>query len=90
MNGREDMDPDNAARQFATQVGDREIVVTRVLNAPRELVFDAWTKEEHLTKWWGPPLALHQSLHDASMSSHVIILQLAFLHTSQKVKGIRK
>ena len=48
------MDPDNAARQFATQVGDREIVVTRVLNAPRELVFDAWTKEEHLTKWWGP------------------------------------
>jgi uncharacterized protein YndB with AHSA1/START domain len=33
---------------------DREIVLSRVLAAPRELVFAAWTKEEHLTKWFGP------------------------------------
>ena len=37
-----------------TQVGEREIVITRVFDAPRNLVFDAWTKEEHLSKWWGP------------------------------------
>src|SRR5260221_6411849 len=33
---------------------DREIVLSRVFQAPRELVFAAWTKEEHLTKWFGP------------------------------------
>jgi uncharacterized protein YndB with AHSA1/START domain len=36
--------------------GDREIVMTRVLAAPRSLVFDAFTKPK-LVKWWllGPP-----------------------------------
>ena len=33
---------------------DREIVLSRVFDAPRELVFSAWTKEEHLSKWFGP------------------------------------
>jgi uncharacterized protein YndB with AHSA1/START domain len=33
---------------------DREIVSTRVMNAPRELVWRAWTEPEHLAKWWGP------------------------------------
>jgi uncharacterized protein YndB with AHSA1/START domain len=30
---------------------DREVVITRVVNAPRRLVFDAWTKPEHLKQW---------------------------------------
>ncbi len=33
---------------------DREIVVTRVLDAPRELVWQAWTEPEHVAQWWGP------------------------------------
>ena len=33
---------------------DREIVITRVFNAPRELVFKAWTEPKHIEKWWGP------------------------------------
>jgi uncharacterized protein YndB with AHSA1/START domain len=33
---------------------DHEIVVTRVLNAPRELVFAAWTDPKHVEQWWGP------------------------------------
>ncbi len=32
----------------------REIVMSRLFDAPRELVFDAWTKAEHLAQWWGP------------------------------------
>jgi uncharacterized protein YndB with AHSA1/START domain len=28
--------------------------MTRVFDAPRELVFKAWTKAEYLTQWWGP------------------------------------
>ncbi|MCE7935104.1 MAG: hypothetical protein DYG96_11010 [Chlorobi bacterium CHB2] len=32
---------------------DREIVMTRLFNAPQELVFEAWTNPEHIAKWWG-------------------------------------
>ncbi|TCU18122.1 SRPBCC family protein [Rhizobium sullae] len=32
----------------------REIVLTREIDAPRELVFSLWTEPEHLMKWWGP------------------------------------
>jgi len=32
---------------------DREIVVTRAFDAPRDLVFEAWTKPEHVRHWWG-------------------------------------
>lgn len=32
----------------------RSIVATRVLDAPRELVFSAWTDQKHLAQWWGP------------------------------------
>lgn len=33
---------------------EREIVLTRTYDAPRELVWDALTQAEHLTEWWGP------------------------------------
>lgn len=33
---------------------DREIVLSRVYDAPRELVFRMWTEGEHLAKWFGP------------------------------------
>lgn len=33
--------------------GQREIVITRVFNAPRELVFKAWTDPKHVAQWWG-------------------------------------
>jgi len=33
---------------------DQEIVITRVFNAPRRLVFEAWTKPEHVRLWYGP------------------------------------
>jgi len=32
----------------------RSIVGTRVLAAPRTLVFSAWTDPKHLAQWWGP------------------------------------
>jgi uncharacterized protein YndB with AHSA1/START domain len=34
--------------------GDRQIVVTRLFDAPRALVFEAWTKAEHVAHWWDP------------------------------------
>jgi uncharacterized protein YndB with AHSA1/START domain len=40
---------------------DREMVITRTFDAPRTVVFDAWTKPEHVAQWWDPsrtPLAI--------------------------------
>ncbi|EKO78385.1 hypothetical protein LEP1GSC068_3501 [Leptospira sp. Fiocruz LV3954] len=31
-----------------------ELVITRIFNAPRETVFEAWTVPEQVMKWWGP------------------------------------
>jgi len=31
-----------------------EFTLSRVFDAPRELVFKAWSEEEHLARWWGP------------------------------------
>ena len=35
---------------------DREVVVTRVVNAPRRLVFAAWTEPRHLQRWLTGPV----------------------------------
>jgi uncharacterized protein YndB with AHSA1/START domain len=32
----------------------QELVITRVFDAPRDLVFKAWTEPEQLIRWWGP------------------------------------
>ena len=44
---------DGLARH-AQDTAARELVVTRVIDAPRELVFEAWTDPKHLAQWWGP------------------------------------
>lgn len=36
------------------QVDEQQLVFTRTLQAPRQLVWDAWTTAEHLQAWWGP------------------------------------
>ena len=36
-----------------TTPSDREIVLTRLFDAPRRLVFDAMTRPEHVRQWWG-------------------------------------
>src|SRR6186997_894120 len=41
-----------ASAQSAT--ADREIVISRVISAPRELVFEAFTEVRHVSRWWGP------------------------------------
>lgn len=33
---------------------DRELLITRTLNAPVELVWEAFTNPEHVANWWGP------------------------------------
>lgn len=40
--------------EIATDTDQRTLVLTRTLNAPRELVFEAWSDPKHLVRWWGP------------------------------------
>jgi uncharacterized protein YndB with AHSA1/START domain len=44
--------PHDTHQQPAT--ADREIVISHVIDAPRELVFEAFTEIRHLARWWGP------------------------------------
>ena len=43
-----------AARAAAKPINETEVVLTRVFDAPRELVFRTWTEPRHLARWWGP------------------------------------
>lgn len=37
-----------------SSTADREIILSRTLNAPIELVWEVWTDPEHIKNWWGP------------------------------------
>src|SRR4026209_2405979 len=43
----------NSSSFKATTPTDREIALTRLFDAPRELVFEAMTRPEHVRRWWG-------------------------------------
>ena len=34
--------------------GDRELTITRIFDAPRSLVFEAWSEPKHLMRWFAP------------------------------------
>lgn len=44
----------SAEEKPSTGPGEQAIVVTRIIDAPRPLVFKAWTEPERLKRWWGP------------------------------------
>lgn len=44
----------NARPSTTTNAGPQELVITRVFDAPRALVFKAWTDPKHVAQWWGP------------------------------------
>ena len=45
----------NAMASKESNAVEHELLITRVFDGPRELVFDAWTKAEHLRHWQGAP-----------------------------------
>lgn len=40
--------------ESTAQAADQTITITRVFDAPREVVFRAWTDPDHVAKWFGP------------------------------------
>jgi uncharacterized protein YndB with AHSA1/START domain len=43
-----------AKSSSANALAERQLVITRMFDAPRELVFRAWTDPEQVARWWGP------------------------------------
>jgi uncharacterized protein YndB with AHSA1/START domain len=43
-----------AKGNVAGERGKQEVFITRLFDAPREMVWQAWTKPEHFMLWWGP------------------------------------
>lgn len=35
-------------------VSERELLISRTIDAPRELVWEVWTNPDHIKEWWGP------------------------------------
>jgi uncharacterized protein YndB with AHSA1/START domain len=65
---------------------DREMVVTRTVNAPAHLVYEAWTKADLFKRWWVPKsygLSLHSCELDVRVGGQY---RLAFLHEGSKME----
>src|SRR5690242_2777846 len=43
-----------AQSSLAMEPAERVLVIERVFDAPRDLVFKAWTEPERVAQWWGP------------------------------------
>ncbi len=41
-------------QSVANPTADREISISRLLNAPIDLVWEVWTTPDHIKNWWGP------------------------------------
>ena len=55
MNPKAESDPaSNKNATTAERKSEREVVVTRIFNAPARIVFEAWTTPELLMRWWMP------------------------------------
>lgn len=44
----------NEPQAQSPETADRELTISRLINAPRELVFEAFSEVRHLSQWWGP------------------------------------
>jgi uncharacterized protein YndB with AHSA1/START domain len=55
-------------RTTVERTSDRELVVTRIINGPARIVFEAWTKPELFKRWWVPK-SLGVSLHSCELDA---------------------
>lgn len=46
---------------------ETELVITRTFEAPRQLVYDAWTRAEHLERWQGAPKGMTVSIAESDI-----------------------
>ncbi len=58
MDARKETEPTPMKKRATVErKSDRELVVTRTVNGPARIVFEAWTKAELFSRWWVPKSA---------------------------------
>ena len=57
MDARRESEPTPTKRTAVERKSERELVVTRTVNGPARIVFEAWTKPELFKQWWVPKSA---------------------------------
>jgi|SRR4029077_371194 uncharacterized protein YndB with AHSA1/START domain len=57
MDARRESEPTPTKRTTVERKSERELVVTRTVNGPARIVFEAWTKPELFKQWWVPKSA---------------------------------
>ena len=56
----------------------KELTITRIFDAPRDLVWKAWTDQKILQKWWGPKGVTNPICEwDARLGGNIYIVMLA-------------
>lgn len=58
------MSASSARNNAVTNAAQIELVITRVFDAPRSLVFKAWTEPDHLERWQGAPQGFTITTHE--------------------------
>ena len=61
------MSANHAINNFSTQPAEHELVITRLFDAPRSLVFAAWTESEHLERWQNAPQGFTITTHESDI-----------------------
>ena len=69
MDARKEDSP-TRERTTVQRASEREIVVTRTINGPARLVFEAWTRPELFKRWW-VPRSMGMTLHSCEMDVRV-------------------
>src|SRR2546429_5025013 len=68
----------NTGTLKVTTPAEREVVMTRVFDAPRRLVFDALTKPELFKRWFGAARLVARGLRDRSEGGRRLALRVAW------------
>ncbi len=67
MNGQAELAGSNQNRVYVSRIGDCELVVTWIFNAPPSLVYRAWSQPDLFQLWWVPKSASGVSLVSCAM-----------------------
>ena len=54
MDAGRQSDPARKARTTVERISDRELAVTRTVDGPAQIVFEAWSRPELFRRWWAP------------------------------------
>ena len=75
MDASRKSEPTMKNRTTVERKSERELVVTRIFDAPPRIVFEAWTKPELLKRWWVHELHPSKAAFDAASGAEAGLVE---------------